>query len=404
MKKVKTCRSCGSGDLVSFLSLGRLPLVTVLGPEQLSTTEQRQSLEAAFCRRCSLVQLINDPAQNPIIHPAPAPSGLFERLLHERHLGPHHLVISLGGNTTELLRLLMQAGVRVMHIEPQAEQAKSSLNRGIPTRTETFDRNLASSLRDDGLRGDVVMANQILSQSSDLNGTLENLINIVKDSGLLMLDLPYLRDLLEGRHFNQFRHADLNYFSVTAMNDLLRRHGLWLQRVEPAAEGYLRFYVGRNRNADASVGWYLEDERRLGLTNAGYYLEFSSRIAAVRDALVAMLTELKARGRRIAAYGATAQSTTLLNYVGLGREIIEFVLEAEPTRQGKYLSGVHIPTYAPMRLLDEQPDYVLLLAGNLEDMSRQHEEYLRRGGKFIVPLPHPEIINPGLETKVKVVV
>lgn len=402
MKKLKTCRSCGSGDLVSFLSLGRLPLLTVLGPEQLSTAEQRQSLEAAFCKRCNLVQLISDLAQNPLPHTPPSPSGLFERLLHERHLGPHHLVISLGGNTADLLRLLMQAGVRVLQIEPQSEQLKGNLSRGIPTRNETFDRNLSQALREEGLRGDVVLANQILSQSPDLNGTLENLIGIVKDSGLLMLELPYLRDLLEQRQFNQFHHADLNYFSVTALHDLLRRHGLWLQRVEPSMEGYLRYYVSRSRGSDASVAWYLEDEKRLGLTSASYYLEFSSRIAAVRDALVAMLTELKARGRRIAAYGATAQSTTLLNYVGLGREIIEFVLEAEPTRQGKYLSGVHIPTYSPMRLLDEQPDYVLLLAGTLEDMSRQYEEYLRRGGKFIIPLPHPEIINPSLETKVRV--
>lgn len=393
MKKVKTCRSCGSSELLSFLSLGRLPLTTLIAPEHLANPEPRGSLEVAFCKRCSLVQTTSEPAQVAQSSFGPPTVGLLERLLHERHLGPHHLVLSVGG-TSELLRMLMQAGVRVLHLEPQGETAKNSLVRGIPTRTEEFSRPFAQQLAADGLKGDVILANQALARHSDLNGTIEGLGVALKDTGVIVLELPYLYHTLEGRHFNDFGHQHLHYFSVTALHDLMRRHSLWLQRIEPIAEGYMRYFVGKARSADSSVGWYLEEEGRLGLNQPNLYLEFGCRVAAVREALLAMLTELRAKGRRIAALGATPQGNTLLNYVGLGREVIEFVIDPEPSRQGKYLSGMQVPTFSPHKLLEEQPDYLLLLGEDPESASIQYEEYLRRGGKLITPLPHPDILTP----------
>jgi SAM-dependent methyltransferase len=311
-------------------------------------------------------------------------------------LGTHHLVLAMEGSSPELMRQLMQAGVQVDYLETHPERRKTALTKGIPTRHEHFDRNYANQLRQEGMWADVVLANQLLVYRSDLNGLLESLAAVLKVSGWLVMEMPYVHDMLRARQFEHFTHQQQHYFSVSALQELARRHGLWLQRVERLSEGYLRYYLGKAHQAEPSVGWYLAEEQKLGPTGAAYYLEFASHIAAVREALVALLTELRARGRRVAAYGANAQGAALLNYVGLGREVIEFVADDDMSMHGRCMAGVHVPIYSTHKLLEEQPDYLLLLKGQteLETIARQNREYLKRGGKFIVALPYPEILNP----------
>lgn len=387
---------------MSFLSLGRLPLSSTLSSDQLATPEERRSLEVGFCKRCSLVQLMGDPIEDLPASAQPIHEGLLERLMQNFRLGTHHLVLALEGSSPELMRSLMQAGVRVLYLEPHPERSKAAVSKGIPTRHERFDRNYAHLLREEGQRADVVLANQLLTYSSDLNGLLENLGAVLKDGGSVVIELPYVRELLEARQFEHFNHQQHNYFSVNALHELVHRHGLWLQRVESLSQGFLRYYLGKSRQVEPSVGWYLEEEQKLGLADAAYYLEFASRIAAVREALMALLTELRARGRRVAAYGAHAQGTALLNYVGLGREVIDFVVDEDTSKQGRYMAGVHIPIYGVHKLLEEQPDYLLLLSNQPGVMARQYQEYLKRGGKFIVALPHPDILNTPLEHKIQI--
>lgn len=387
---------------MSFLSLGRLPLSSTLSSDQLATPEERRSLEVGFCKRCSLVQLMGDPIEDLPASAQPIHEGLLERLMQNFGLGTHHLVLALEGSSPELMRPLMQAGVRVLYLEPHPERSKAAVSKGIPTRHERFDRNYAHLLREEGQRADVVLANQLLTYSSDLNGLLENLGAVLKDGGSVVIELPYVRELLEARQFEHFNHQQHNYFSVNALHELVHRHGLWLQRVESLSQGFLRYYLGKSRQVEPSVGWYLEEEQKLGLADAAYYLEFASRIAAVREALMALLTELRARGRRVAAYGAHAQGTALLNYVGLGREVIDFVVDEDTSKQGRYMAGVHIPIYGVHKLLEEQPDYLLLLSNQPGVMARQYQEYLKRGGKFIVALPHPDILNTPLEHKIQI--
>jgi hypothetical protein len=300
------------------------------------------------------------------------------------------------------MRQLMQAGVRVVYFETHPEHSKAASSKGIPTRHQHFDRNQASQLREEGLRADVVLVNQMLSYSNDLNGLLECLAAVLKDTGSVVMELPYVRELLEARQFEHFNHQQQHYFSVSAMHELVRRHGLWLQQVEPLPKGYLRYYLGKGRQIDSSVGWYMQEEQTLGLTGAAYYIEFASRIAAVREALMALLTELRARGRTVAAYGANAQGAALLNYVGLGREVIDFVVDGDASKHGRYMAGVHVPIYGTHKLLEEQPDYLLLLNDEPSEMARQFQEYLNRGGKFIVALPHPDILNTPSEQKVRI--
>lgn len=397
MNKVRTCRSCGSGEITSFLSLGRLPLCSTVSADQLTTPEERRSLEVGFCRRCGLVQLTSRPVEDSYpASVAPIYDGLLQRLMQNYRLGTHHLVLAMEGSSPELMRQLMQAGVQVDYLETHPERRKTALTKGIPTRHEHFDRNYANQLRQEGMWADVVLANQLLVYRSDLNGLLESLAAVLKVSGWLVMEMPYVHDMLRARQFEHFTRQQQHYFSVSALQELARRHGLWLQRVERLSEGYLRYYLGKAHQAEPSVGWYLAEEQKLGPTGAAYYLEFASHIAAVREALVALLTELRARGRRVAAYGANAQGAALLNYVGLGREVIEFVADDDMSMHGRCMAGVHVPIYSTHKLLEEQPDYLLLLKGQteLETIARQNREYLKRGGKFIVALPYPEILNP----------
>ncbi len=208
-----------------------------------------------------------------------------------------------------------------------------------------------------------------------------------------MAELPYLGDLLEARQFNRLTFQQANYLSLGALQHLAQRHGLWLQEVEPLARGYLRCYLGQARQVGSSVGGYLEEEQRRGLGEATTYLEFASQVAAVREALLALLSELRARGRRIAAFGTQAPAAILLNYVGLGREVIDFVIAEDPGAAGGFIAGVHLPIYGGQKLLEAQPDYLLLLDHSPAEVARLYPDYLGRGGKFIVALPYPDILR-----------
>jgi hypothetical protein len=302
-------------------------------------------------------------------------------------------VLALEGSNLALMQSLVQAGVGVVYLEPHPERSKMASKKGIPPRQVPFGRHYAQILREEGFGADLVLANQLLSYSNDLNGLLEGLGSVLLDTGRVVMELPYVREWLEARQFEHFTHQQAHYFSVGALHQLARRHGWWLQRVEPLSGGFLRYYLGKARPVEPSVGWYMEEEQALGLSDATYYLEFASRVAAVREALLALLTELRARGQRLAAYGANVQGTALLNYVGLGREVIEFVVDSDTGKQGRFLAGVHVPIYGLQKLLEEQPNYLLLL-GPPSKTAREYQEYLQRGGKLIVPLPHPDILSP----------
>jgi hypothetical protein len=246
-----------------------------------------------------------------------------------------------------------------------------------------------------GQRADVIHANNVLAHVADTNGFVAGIYILLKDDGVAVIEAPYLRDLVDHCEFDTIYHEHLCYFSVTALDRLFRRHGLYLNDVRrlPIHGGSLRLYVERRERVQGSVSALLEEEKELGMDRADYYRDFSARVGELKKALLAMLRDLKSRGKRIAAYGAAAKGATLINYVGIGQELLEFVVDRNVHKQGMYMPGQKIPIYPSERILQEKPDYVLLLPWNLEgEILKQESAFREAGGRFIIPVPVPRIV------------
>jgi C-methyltransferase C-terminal domain len=234
-----------------------------------------------------------------------------------------------------------------------------------------------------------------MAHTPDPNGFAEGIANLLADDGIATIENAYVRDLIERCEFDTIYHEHFSYLSCTSVDRLMRRHGLHLVDVEHLAihGGSLRFHVAKRPRPRERVEAMLSAEAEAGLTSPGFYAAFGARVEALRDDLLALLRDLRADGARIAAYGAAAKGATLLNYAGIGTELIDFVVDRNPHKQGLLMPGVRVPIHAPERLLEERPDYVLLLAWNFaEEIAEQQRDYLEAGGRFVVPVPAPEVL------------
>ena len=402
------CRSCGGHGLSVFLSLGNLPLSDgFLEAGQLSEPESRYPLDVAFCPGCALVQILETvPPEKLFGADYPYFSSFTDTLLRhsagnveeriaERGLGPHSLVVELASNDGYLLQYYRARGIPVLGIDPAPGPVAAARAKGVDTLLAFFGSQLAAELAAQGKRADVLHANNVLAHVADTNGFVAGIATLLQDDGVAVIEAPYVRDLIDHGEFDTIYHEHLCYFSVTALKNLFERHGLYLNRVEPLSihGGSLRLFVEKHVRPTRSVAEYLHAERRLGLDRLDYYAGFSGRVAGIRSELTALLQDLKRRGARIVGYGAAAKGTIMLNYAGLGGEILDFVVDRNVHKQGRYVPGVRLRIEPPERVLETQPDYVLILPWNFKDeIMTQQDEYRRRGGRFIVPVPRPSIL------------
>jgi SAM-dependent methyltransferase len=405
----RPCRSCGTPALELFLDLGSTPLADALvDPADLGRPEDRFPLEVAFCEACALVQVPEEvPPEKLFVenyHYYSSFSDVVldhsrrhaEHLIASRPLGSRGLVVEIGSNDGYMLRHFAERGTTVLGIDPSPGPAAAAAADGIPTVTEFFGRALATKLRAEGLAADVIIANNVMAHVPDLNGFVEGLRILIADDGVITVENPYVRDLIEHAEFDTIYHEHLCYFSCTSLDALVRAHGLFLNHVEYFPDlhgGTLRWWIGPNEDVSDECERYLREEGVIGLAQFDYYRDFASRVEEIRSELCALLSGLKADGRTVAAYGAAAKGATLLNYTGIGRDILDFVVDRNVHKQGKHMPGVGLPILPTEALLDRQPDYVLLLAWNFKDeIVNQQSEYVLRGGRFIVPVPNPAII------------
>ena len=404
------CRGCGTAGLRVVLDLGEMPLANAILEEgDLDRPEPRYPLALAYCPECWLVQITETIPPDVLFRDYTYFSSvsdafvehsrvIAERLIAERGLGPGSLVVELASNDGYLLQHYARAGVPVLGIDPARNIAEVATASGVPTLAEFFTRDLADELASSGRTADVVHANNVIAHVPDLNGFVAGIARILKPGGVAVIETPYLRELVERLEFDTVYHEHLFYHSLTALSRVFVRNGLSVVDVEriPVHGGSLRVFAMRS-GADADSGAtapsqavrsLLAEETAVGLCSPQYYAAFADRVDALGRQLRAMLTGLRSQGHTVAAYGAAAKGAVLLNTFNIGPDMIAFVADRSPHKQGHLMPGVHIPIVDAGQLVARKPQECLLLAWNFADeILAQQSEYRRLGGKFIIPGP-----------------
>lgn len=406
---VGTCRSCGSPRLELVLELGEMPLPdALLREEQLDEPELRFPLDVVYCPDCTLLQILEEvpPEQlfvDNYLYFSSFSEGLLrhsrahaETLIAERGLDERSLVVEIASNDGYLLKNFVERGVPVLGIDPAPEPARAAVETGVPTMQEFFDADLARRLVAEGRRADVIVANNVMAHTPTLNSFVEGLSLLLADDGVVTIENTYARDLVDHCEFDTIYHEHFCYFSCTAVDRLMRRHGLVLNAVEHFPDlqgGTLRWRISHQPEVELSARRFLEQEAEVGVVRSEYYRAFAGRVRKIKSDLLALLGRLRGEGARVAAYGAAAKGSTLVNYVGIGPDLVEYVVDRNVHKHGLYMPGTHIPIRPTETLLEDRPDYVLLLAWNYRDeVLRQQAEYLERGGRFVVPVPTPGVL------------
>jgi len=403
------CRGCGRSGLEVVLDLGEMPLANaILTEADLALPEPRYPLALAYCPGCWLVQVTDTVAPDLLFREYTYFSsvsdafveharGIAERLIAQLGLGPDSLVVEPASNDGYLLQHYARAGIPVLGIDPARNVAEVATAHGVPTLAEFFTRDLADELARSGRMADVVHANNVIAHVPDLNGFVAGIARILKPAGVAVVEAPYLREMVERLEFDTIYHEHIFYHSLTTLSRLFEGAGLSVVDVERIAVhgGSLRVFAMRSgaREPSEAVRSLLAEEAAVGLCTPEYYASFAGRVEALKRDLRAMLAALRSQGHTVAAYGAAAKGTVLLNAFDLGPDLISFVADRSPYKQGHLMPGVHIPIVAPDQLVARRPEECLLLVWNFADeILAQQAEYRRLGGRFIIPDPKPTLV------------
>lgn len=404
----KKCRICGSNNLVKFLSLGDTPLVnSFLKKSQLELTEPRYPLDVHFCKNCNLVQLvdivppeimfrnylyvssISDTMHTHFSELAESVAKLFK-------VSSESLVIDIGGNDGTLLKSFKNFGVRVLNVEPAVNIAKMSVENGIETMNDFWNDDVASKIKKTHGEAKIIVGTNVFAHVDNLDGFMRGVKTLLSDDGVFIVEVPYLVDLIIKKEFDTIYHEHLSYFSLKPLIVLFSKFGMVLFDVKRVGVhgGSIRVFAKKSpaRQSD-SVKKLLELEKNEGLCSIQIYESFAKNVELIKEKLVSLLNHLKENGKTIVGYGAPAKGNVLLNYCKIGTDLLEYTVDKTPIKQGLYTPGMRIPVLPPKRIVEDMPDYVLILSWNFADeIMKQQQKYKDLGGKFILPIPEPKII------------
>ncbi len=406
-----TCRSCGSNNSKAILDLGNQPLANnLLNEENLNYPEPRFPLELFVCQHCWLLQIgatvppvdlfsdylyFSSFSETMLNHAAKA----AEQYTASFDLGSESMVVEVASNDGYLLKNFQTAGIPCLGIEPAANIASVARDNGIDTLEKFFTLETAKSIVAEQGEADLILGNNVFAHAPDTNDFTSGLAHLLKADGRIILEFPYAMDFIEKNEFDTIYHEHIFYFSLTALISLFNRHNLEIIQVERLSihGGSLRLFAaikGGPSPPDDSVQKLLQLEKVSGVQSLEYYHEFANKAARVREELVALLAELSSKGKSIAAYGASAKGSTLLNFCDIDFGQIDFIIDRSTHKQGKFSPGLHLPILPTDELKKRQPDYALVLTWNfIDEIIAQQQDYLTNGGQFIVPIPQPRILK-----------
>ncbi|MBI1360382.1 MAG: methyltransferase domain-containing protein [Alphaproteobacteria bacterium] len=405
------CRLCGAGLKHTLVDLGKSPLCeTFLDSRQIDQMEPFFPLHVLICDNCWLAQLKEYVT----------PDGIFtseypyyssystswvaharaycEMITRRRGLNEHSFVVELASNDGYLLQHFPDLGVpNILGVEPSANVAEVAARKGIPVRVDFFGRELAARIVAEQGHADVVLGNNVLAHVPDLNDFFGGAAYLVKREGVITFEFPHLETLLKYNQFDTIYHEHFCYFSATAIAALAKRHGLVFLDVEELTThgGSLRVFLAHTGTPSKAVLDRLAHEEALGFKTLDFYKGFEQKVRNTKRKLLSFLIEAKEAGKTVAGYGAPGKGNTLLNYCGIGTDFIDFTVDRNPHKHGRYTPGTHIPIL-PVEAIDQhKPDYVLILPWNLKtEISAQMKHIGDWGGKFVVPIPEATIIDP----------
>jgi hypothetical protein len=385
------------------------PCESYLTAEQLNSVELFYPLHVRVCASCFLVQLEEYVSAEEIFTEYAYFSSYstswieharryVEAVIPRLGLRSDSLAVELASNDGYLLQHFLPHGIPVLGIEPAKNVAGVAVDKGIETITEFFGVKLAERLRNEGRHADLIIGNNVFAQVPDLNDFVAGMVILLAERGVVTLEFPHLERLIEENQFDTIYHEHFSYFSLFTTTKVFERHGMRVFDVEeiPTHGGSLRVYACRAdddaRPSTQSVIDLLEREKSHGVDSLDYYAAFGRQVEATKRKLLSFLIAAKEAGKSVAGYGAPGKGNTLLNYCGIGQDFLDYTVDRNPYKHGRFLPGTHIPIFDVDRIAQTRPDYLLILPWNLQDEIREQTAYIHEwGGKHVVPIPEVKV-------------
>ncbi len=408
--KRETCRGCNEKNLHRFLQLGPQPLAnSFISSKNDFDTEASYPLDVYFCKTCSLVQLLDviDPSvlfRNYIYVTGTSDTiakhnkSYASTIVGYLNLNQDSMVMEVASNDGSLLKCFQSHNVKTLGIEPAVNIAEIARSAGVDTINEFFSYETARKVRKSHGMADAVIGNNVFAHVDETRDFLRGYKHLLKPKGLALIEVPYLGEFMDRLEYDTVYHEHLCYFSITALLRLCDEVGLSIVRIDhvPVHGGTIRMYAGSKEHYPEHAQDVLDSaaaEKEVGLTDFSTYERFTKDVIKQKNALLALLTAIKEKGGTVAGYGAPAKGNTQLNFCGISTSLLPYTVDKSPMKVNLYTPGMHIPVLPVSALLERQPDYVLILAWNFADeIMKQQDEYRKRGGKFIIPLPNPIIL------------
>ncbi len=405
-----TCRFCSTPLTHTFCDLGMSPLSnSYVEADELQAMEPFYPLHAYVCSECFLVQLDEFESPQEIFSDYAYFSSFSDSWLeHSKNytqmmqsrlgLDASSQVVEIASNDGYLLQYFVDAGIPVLGVEPAANVAAAAMEKGIPTIVKFFNIETAKEMVDAGQQADLMLGNNVLAHVPDINDFVAGMVIVLKPDGVITMEFPHLLQLMRNNQFDTIYHEHFSYLSLLSVEQIFARHGLQVFDVDelPTHGGSLRICarLADNEPVSDSITALRKTEADAGLSNLETYAAFGEKVQEIKRSLLEFLIAAKRDGKRVAAYGAPAKGNTLLNYCGVRQDFIDFTVDRNPAKQDRFLPGTHIPVYAPEKLSDARPDYVLILPWNIKDEIMDKMQHIRDwGGKFVVPIPAVEVLE-----------